>query len=111
MRFRGWIPLVLLAALIVAVGTYTAVRQDAFLTEYNINNLLLATMPLALVSLGQTNALLVGGFDVSVAALVTMCVVTASTFAITWSGCLNTDWLIRWRIYFRDEPLSRNSQR
>ena len=35
-------------------------------------------MPLALVSLGQTSALLVGGFDVSVAALMTMCVVTAS---------------------------------
>ena len=71
MRFRGWIPLVLLAGLIVAVSAYTAVRQDAFLTEYNINNLLLATMPLALVAIGQTNALLVGGFDVSVAALVT----------------------------------------
>ena len=78
MRFRGWIPLVLLAALILAVGAYTAMRQDAFLTEYNINNLLLATMPLALVAIGQTNALLVGGFDVSVAALITMCVVTAS---------------------------------
>jgi ribose transport system ATP-binding protein len=69
---------VLLGGLIVALGAYTAVRQDAFLTEYNINNLLLATMPLALVAIGQTNALLVGGFDVSVAALVTMCVVTAS---------------------------------
>ncbi|HUK95693.1 MAG TPA: ABC transporter permease [Gaiellaceae bacterium] len=78
MRFRGWMPLVLLGALIVAVGAYTAARQDAFLTEYNINNLLLATMPLALVAIGQTNALLVGGFDVSVAALITMCVVTAS---------------------------------
>ncbi len=78
MRFRGWIPLILLGALIVALGAYTAVREDAFLTEYNINNLLLATMPLALVAIGQTNALLVGGFDVSVAALVTMCVVTAS---------------------------------
>jgi ribose transport system ATP-binding protein len=78
MRFRGWIPLVLLAALICAVGAYTAVRQDAFLTQYNINNLLLATMPLALVAIGQTFAMLVGGFDVSVAALITMCVVTAS---------------------------------
>jgi ribose transport system ATP-binding protein len=77
-RLRGWIPLILLGALIVALGAYTAVREDAFLTEYNINNLLLATMPLALVAIGQTNALLVGGFDVSVAALVTMCVVTAS---------------------------------
>src|ERR1044072_9013549 len=78
MMLLVWIPLSLLAALIVVVGAYTAVRQDAFLTTYNINNLLLATLPLALVAIGQTNALLVGGFDVSVAALITMCVVTAS---------------------------------
>jgi ribose transport system ATP-binding protein len=82
MRLRGWIPLVLLAGLIVAVSAYTAARQDAFLTQYNINNLLLATMPLALVAIGQTFAMLVGGFDVSVAALITMCVVAAS-FTLT----------------------------
>jgi ribose transport system ATP-binding protein len=77
-RFRGAIPLVLLTTLIVAVGAYTTARQDAFLTDYNLRNLLLTTLPLALVALGQTNALLVGGFDVSVAALMTFCVVTAS---------------------------------
>jgi ribose transport system ATP-binding protein len=76
--FRGVLPLALLTTLIVAVGAYTAVHQSAFLTSYNLRNLLLATMPLALVSLGQTSALLVGGFDVSVGALVTMCVVVAS---------------------------------
>jgi ribose transport system ATP-binding protein len=77
-RFRSAIPLILLTTLIVAVGAYTTARQDAFLTDYNLRNLLLTTMPLALVALGQTNALLVGGFDVSVAALMTFCVVTAS---------------------------------
>jgi ribose transport system ATP-binding protein len=77
-RIRGWLPLLLMTTLIVALGAYAAVHQDAFLTKYNLGNLLLATMPLALVALGQTNALLVGGFDVSVAALMTMCVVTAS---------------------------------
>jgi len=77
-RFRGMLPLALLTTLIVAVGAYAAVNQSAFLTSYNLGNLLLATMPLALVSLGQTSALLVGGFDVSVGALMTMCVVTAS---------------------------------
>lgn len=77
-RFRGVVPLVLMGTLIVAVGAFTALRQDAFLTDYNLRNLLLATMPLALVSMGQTCALLVGGFDVSVAALMTLCVVTAS---------------------------------
>ena len=44
-------------------------------------------MPLALVSLGQATALLVGGFDVSVAALMTFCVVVASyTMTPTTSG-------------------------
>jgi ribose/xylose/arabinose/galactoside ABC-type transport system permease subunit len=77
-RFRGALPLVLMTVLIVAVGAYASVRQDAFLGSFNLNNLLLMTMPLALVSLGQTCALLVGGFDVSVAALMTFCVVVAS---------------------------------
>jgi ribose/xylose/arabinose/galactoside ABC-type transport system permease subunit len=36
-------------------------------------------LPLALVSMGQTCALLVGGFDVSVAALMTLCVVSPRT--------------------------------
>jgi ribose transport system ATP-binding protein len=71
-------PLALMGLLIVGVGAYATVAEDAFLTEYNINNLLLTTMPLALVAIGQTNALLVGGFDVSVAAVITLCVVTAS---------------------------------
>jgi ribose transport system ATP-binding protein len=76
--FRGWMPLALMTTLIVGLGAYAAVHQDAFLTRYNLGNLLLTTMPLALVAIGQTNALLVGGFDVSVAALMTACVVTAS---------------------------------
>src|SRR5213595_3314625 len=82
---RGLLPLALMTVLILALGAFTAVRQDAFLTNYNLGNLLLTTMPLALVSIGQTNALLVGGFDVSVAALMTMCVVTAS-FTMTPSS-------------------------
>jgi ribose transport system ATP-binding protein len=71
-------PLAFMGLLIVALGAYAAVSHDAFLTEYNLNNLLLTTMPLALAAIAQTSALLVGGFDVSVAALMTLCVVTAS---------------------------------
>ena len=82
-RFSRALPLVLMTVLILAVGAYATVRQDAFLTSFNLNNLLLLTMPLALVSLGQTCALLVGGFDVSVAALMTFCVVIAS-YAMTF---------------------------
>ena len=86
-RFGGALPLILMTVLIGAVGAFATVRQDAFLTSFNLNNLLLLTMPLALVSLGQTCALLVGGFDVSVAALMTFCVVLASyTMTFETSG-------------------------
>jgi ribose transport system ATP-binding protein len=84
---RGWLPLALMTTLIVALGAYSEVQHSTFLGKLNLNSLLLETMPLALVSLGQTSALLVGGFDVSVAALMTMCVVTASfTITPTMSG-------------------------
>lgn len=84
---RGLLPLVLMTVLIVALGAYTEVHHATFLGKLNLNSLLIETMPLALVSLGQASALLVGGFDVSVAALMTMCVVTASfTLTPTTSG-------------------------
>jgi ribose transport system ATP-binding protein len=67
-----------MSVLIVALGAYSDAHHSAFLSKQNLNSLLLEAMPLILVSLGQATALLVGGFDVSVAALMTMCVVTAS---------------------------------
>jgi ribose transport system ATP-binding protein len=84
---RGWLPLVLMTVLIVALGAYSAAHQSAFLSKENLNSLLLEAMPLILVSLGQAVALLVGGFDVSVAALMTMVVVVASfTLSPTTTG-------------------------
>ena len=79
---RGLLPLALMTVLIVALGAYAQTRHSAFLSRTNLDALVLAAMPLVLVSLGQATALLVGGFDVSVAALMTMCVVTAS-FTLT----------------------------
>jgi ribose transport system ATP-binding protein len=76
-----------MTTLIVALGAYTEARQSVFLGKENLNSLLLEAMPLILVSMGQAAALLVGGFDVSVAALMTTCVVTASfTMTDTMSG-------------------------
>ena len=66
---RGWLPLVLMTALIVALGVYADAHSSAFLSKENLSSLLLAAMPLIIVSMGQAVALLVGGFDVSVAAL------------------------------------------
>ena len=84
---RGWLPLVLMTALIVALGAYADSHSSAFLSKENLSSLLLAALPLIIVSLGQAVALLVGGFDVSVAALMTLCVVIASfTLTPTTSG-------------------------
>ena len=84
---REWLPPALMTVLIVALGAYSEAHHGAFLSKLNLNSLLLEAMPLVLVSLGQASALLIGGFDVSVAALMTMCVVTASfTLTPTMSG-------------------------
>jgi ribose transport system ATP-binding protein len=65
-RMPGWLPLLLMALLMVAVGGYAAGRNDAFYSEFNLNTLLgpSGALPLALVAMGQANALMVGGFDV-----------------------------------------------
>ena len=83
----SWLPLVLMTALIIALGAYADAHSSAFLSKENLSSLLLASMPLIIVSMGQAVALLVGGFDVSVAALMTFCVVLASfTLTPTTSG-------------------------
>ena len=79
---RGWIPPLLMIVLIVALGAYTQAHHSVFLSKENLNALLLEALPLMLVALGQATALLVGGFDVSVGALMTMCVV-AMSFTLT----------------------------
>ena len=84
---RGALPLVLMTTLIVALGAYAEVHSSVFLSKQNLNSLLLQSLPLIVVSFGQAAALLVGGFDVSGAALMTLCVVTASfTLTPTTSG-------------------------
>ena len=79
-RVPGWLPLALMIVLMFAVGAYAALRSPDFLSEYNLNTLLGSSgaLPLALVAMGQTSALMVGGFDVSVGALMTLTVVVAS---------------------------------
>jgi ribose transport system ATP-binding protein len=76
--FRGWMPLALICVLMLVIGGYTDRRNDTFLSEYNLNGLLIATVPLALAAIGQTNALMVRVFDVSVGAQITVGVVVAS---------------------------------
>jgi ribose transport system permease protein/ribose transport system ATP-binding protein len=82
LQLRRWGPIVAMLLLTLGLGAYTNQRQPAFTSEFNLNGLLVATMPMALAAMGQTSALMVRAFDVSVGALMTMSVVTAS-FVLT----------------------------
>ncbi len=73
-----WVPLVFLLALILLVGAYASVQTEAFFTPLNIKHILLATAPLALVTMAQLNVLMVRGFDMSVGAVISLVVVIAS---------------------------------
>jgi len=81
-RVRTWTPVALQIVLILIVGRYTAVRSDAFLSEFNLKSLLLATLPLALVTMAQVNALLAGYLDVSVGSVMSIGIIIAS-FIVT----------------------------
>jgi ribose transport system ATP-binding protein len=77
-----WMPILAMIGLILALGLYTYSRDSAFGSSYTLNFLLVQTMPLALAAMGQCSALMVKAFDVSVGALVSICLVTCS-FVIT----------------------------
>jgi cytosine/adenosine deaminase-related metal-dependent hydrolase/ribose/xylose/arabinose/galactoside ABC-type transport system permease subunit len=88
-RVRGWTSVALQIVLILILGRYTASRSPAFLSEFNLNSLLLATLPLALVTIAQMNALLAGYLDISVGSVMTMGVIIASFF-VTQDAPLNS---------------------
>ena len=77
-RFRLWMPVVLQLLLIGAVAAYTTSRFPGFINRSNVTTILLLAVPLAIVAMGQTHALLVGYLDLSVGAMVTLGVVIAS---------------------------------
>jgi ribose transport system ATP-binding protein len=75
-------PLALMVVLMLVIGGYTQSKEDSFLSSFNLNGLFIAAIPLSLAAMGQTNALMVRVFDVSIGALITLGVVLAS-FTIT----------------------------
>jgi len=81
-RFRLWMPVVLQLLLIGAVVWFTSSRFPGFVNATNITNVLFLAVPLILVVVGLTHALLVGYLDLSVGAMVSFGVVAAS-FLIT----------------------------
>jgi 5-methylthioadenosine/S-adenosylhomocysteine deaminase len=77
-RVRLWMPVVLQLLLIVAVASYASSRFPGFLSAANLRSILILAIPLALVAMAQTHALLVGYLDLSVGAMISLGVVLAS---------------------------------
>ena len=76
-----YLPAVVLALLVLAVGAYTSLDNGLFLTRFNVVALLLFASALAFVSFGQLIVLLTGGIDLSVGPLAGLVVVVFSFFA------------------------------
>jgi 5-methylthioadenosine/S-adenosylhomocysteine deaminase len=77
-RFRLWMPVVLQALLLVALLLYANSRFPRFLNSRNVSQILILALPLIVVTMGQTQALLVGYLDLSVAGMIGLGVVIAS---------------------------------
>ena len=73
-------PFLILLALIVLLGVYTASISEFFLTARSINGALFLVSALAFVSMGQLIVLLTGGIDLSVGPLTGLTVVILSFF-------------------------------
>jgi ribose transport system ATP-binding protein len=75
-------PVVVLAAVMIALGAYVLSQNDRYLSDFNINSVMFACAALGFISLGQTFALLLGGIDLSVGPLAGFLVVLASFFVL-----------------------------
>jgi ribose transport system ATP-binding protein len=72
------IAILVLLVLIVGLSAYAGARSEVFWSSQNIANLLLLSLPLGFVALGQQFTLLSGGLDISVGATMSLTVVILS---------------------------------
>jgi len=77
-KFRLWMPVVLQILLIAALLWYTTSRFPGFINANNVNQILILALPLIVVTMAQTHALLVGYLDLSVGGMISLGVVIAS---------------------------------
>ncbi|TDO51653.1 ribose transport system ATP-binding protein [Kribbella sp. VKM Ac-2527] len=72
------LPIAILLLLITVVGLYAHSRSDVFWTTFNLSNLLLLTLPLAFVALGQQFNMVARLFDLSIGSVMSLTVVVVS---------------------------------
>ena len=72
------LPIAVLLVLIALVAGYTGSRTDVFWSSFNLTTLLVLTLPLAFVALGQQFAMIGGLIDISVGSTMSLAVVLIS---------------------------------
>jgi len=77
-RFRLWMPVGLQVLLVGGLLWYTESRFPGFVNATNIKQILILALPFIVVTIAQTHALLVGYFDLSVGAMISLGVVIGS---------------------------------
>ncbi|HKX73847.1 MAG TPA: amidohydrolase family protein [Acidimicrobiia bacterium] len=77
-KVRLWMPVALQVLLLGGLLWFTNNRFPGFINATNINQILILALPLIVATVAQTNALLVGYIDLSVGAMISLGVVTAS---------------------------------
>ncbi len=77
-KVRLWMPVALQVILIALVVWYTDSQFPGFINRTNTVNILLLAIPLAVATMAQIHALLVGYLDLSVGAMISLAVVIAS---------------------------------
>jgi ribose transport system ATP-binding protein len=85
-------PVVVLAAVMIALGAYVWSQNDRYFSDFNITSVMFACAALGFISLGQTFALMLGGIDLSVGPLAGFLVVVGSFFIL--DGRSNAVWLL-----------------
>lgn len=82
LRSSGWAmdPLAVPGAVfVVALIAFGATSSDAFLSTFNVSNVLIQVTPLILIALGQAFVIGSGGFDLSVGSIASLSAVVAAT--------------------------------
>jgi 5-methylthioadenosine/S-adenosylhomocysteine deaminase len=77
-RFRLWMPVGLQVLLVATLLWYTNSRFPGFVNATNVSQILILALPLIVVAMAQTHALLVGYLDLSVGGMIGLGVVIAS---------------------------------
>jgi ribose transport system ATP-binding protein len=73
-------PSAMLAIVTLALALFTTFRNPAFLSAQSVTTMLLLASVLILTSVGQLTAVLIGGLDLSVGAVLGLVVIAISTF-------------------------------